>query len=519
MSRAMNPLGLSAPRRLVLALLLLACALAPAPAAAFGFPDVAAKARKLASEDYKVPDNKIPDTLRALSPGRYHAIRPRPGRALWAGTNVGFEVSLLPRGMRFDQPVKINEVDLDGVRPLRFDPTMFDFGNLKLDQKKLRHLGFAGFRVHTPLNRKDRMDEVLSFVGASYFRALGKGQGYGLSARGLAIDTALRSGEEFPRFSEFWIARPVAGSKELIIYALLDSRRMTGAYRFVLRPGADTAMEVRARLYPRGEVAKLGIAPLTSMFFFGENQPPPAGDYRPEVHDSDGLSIQTGSGEWIWRPLVNPRRLLVTAFATTNPRGFGLMQRDRVFDNYQDADGRLESRPSAWVTPDGDWGAGRVELVQIPTPDESNDNIVAYWVPDNGIPKGKYLELAYDLDWQMSAETRPPLAWVMQTRRGRAPDEGSEGEIWLRVDFTGPALSSLPPEAPVKADFSMDGNGELIDMTVRRNDAVGGQRMIIRMRRHDETKPIEMRAQLRGVDKDGKPTLLSETWSYILPGE
>ena len=363
------------------------------------------------------------------------------------------------------------------------------------------------------------MDEVLSFVGASYFRALGKGQGYGASARGLAIDTALSSGEEFPRFSEFWIARPVAGSKELIIYALLDSRRMTGAYRFVLRPGTETAMEVRARLYPRGEVAKLGIAPLTSMFFFGENQPPPAGDYRPEVHDSDGLSLLTGEGEWIWRPLVNPKRLLVTTFGTTNPRGFGLMQRDRAFSSYQDPDGRLELRPSAWITPDGDWGVGHVELVQIPTPDESNDNIVAYWVPDGGIAKGKYREFSYRLGWQMSGETLPPLASVTQTRSGRAPGEGGENEIWLRVDFAGPALAALSPDAAVKADFSIDPNGELIDMTVRRNDSTAGQRMIIRMRRRDDAKPVELRAQLQGVGKDGKPALLSETWSYILPGE
>ena len=519
MFRADVPRGLAISRLIVLLPLLLACAIAPSTAAAFGFLDVATKARKLASEDYQAPDNKIPDALRNLTPGRYHAIRLKPGRNLWAGSNVGFEVSLLPRGMRFDQQVKINVVNLDGVRPLRFDPAMFDFGDLKLDQKKLKELGFAGFRIVHPLNRKDRMDEVLSFVGASYFRALGKGQGYGASARGLAIDTALSSGEEFPRFSEFWIARPVAGSKELIIYALLDSRRMTGAYRFVLRPGTETAMEVRARLYPRGEVAKLGIAPLTSMFFFGENQPPPAGDYRPEVHDSDGLSLLTGEGEWIWRPLVNPKRLLVTTFGTTNPRGFGLMQRDRAFSSYQDPDGRLELRPSAWITPDGDWGVGHVELVQIPTPDESNDNIVAYWVPDGGIAKGKYREFSYRLGWQMSGETLPPLASVTQTRSGRAPGEGGENEIWLRVDFAGPALAALSPDAAVKADFSIDPNGELIDMTVRRNDSTAGQRMIIRMRRRDDAKPVELRAQLQGVGKDGKPALLSETWSYILPGE
>ena len=252
------------------------------------------------------------------------------------------------------------------------------------------------------------------------------------------------------------------------------------------------------------------------MFFFGENQPPPAGDYRPEVHDSDGLSLLTGEGEWIWRPLVNPKRLLVTTFGTTNPRGFGLMQRDRAFSSYQDPDGRLELRPSAWITPMAT-GVGHVELVQIPTPDESNDNIVAYWVPDGGIARastGSSLPPP-----RLADERRDPAAAGLGDAdpQWRAPGEG-ENEIWLRVDFAGPALAALSPDAAVKADFSIDPNGELIDMTVRRNDSTAAQ--------HDHPHASSRRRQAdevacpaQGVSKDGKPALLSETWSYILPGE
>ncbi|HBD39751.1 MAG TPA: glucan biosynthesis protein G, partial [Cupriavidus sp.] len=256
----------------------------------------------------------------------------------------------------------------------RFDPSAFNYGSHRVDPAKLKGLGFAGFKLLYPLNQGKRKDELASFLGASYFRALGKDQWYGLSARGLAVDTALNSGEEFPRFVEYWIERPAANDKQLTIYALMDSRRVSGAYRFVIKPGNETVMEVKSRLFLRENVTKLGLAPLTSMYLFGENQPSQDTDYRPEVHDSDGLSVQLGTGEWIWRPLVNPKRLLVTSFAATNPQGYGLMQRDRSFDNYQEIGAWYERRPSAWVEPKGNWGSGRVELVQIPTPDETNDN-------------------------------------------------------------------------------------------------------------------------------------------------
>jgi glucans biosynthesis protein len=364
------------------------------------------------------------------------------------------------------------------------------------------------------LNTPKYKDEVLVFQGASYFRALGKDQRYGLSARGLAIDTALASGEEFPRFIEFWIVRPDAKARELTIYALLDSPSVAGAYRFDVRPGDETATLVKARLFLRKNVAKLGIAPLTSMFFFGENTPrPPARDYRPEVHDSDVLLIQSGTGEWITRPLVNPKRLLVTSFSMSNPLGFGLMQRDRLFENYQDLEARYEMRPSAWIEPRGKWGEGRVELVQIPTPDETNDNIVTFWVPDEVPPPGKPIDFEYRVRWQKNADTKPPLAWVAQTRRGHGYTRQSDPSVGFVIDFEGPALTKIAPEN-VESVVTVDGNGQIIENHAYRNDVTGGFRLRLRLKVLDDKKPVEIRAFLRAAD-----TTLTPTWSYILPPE
>ncbi|HWZ46706.1 MAG TPA: glucan biosynthesis protein, partial [Herbaspirillum sp.] len=326
-------------------------------------------------------------------------------------------------------------------------------------------------------------------------------------------DTALQSGEEFPRFSELWIARPAAGDKELTIYALLDSASLTGAYRLILKPGVETTIDVKAQLYLRNNVAKMGIAPLTSMYFFGSNQRSDAEDYRPEVHDSDGLMVHSGNGEWIWRPLVDPRRLLVTSFGTSNPQGFGLMQRERRFASYEDLASRFEARPSLWVTPKGKWGDGRVELVQIPTPNEDNDNIVAYWVPAKLPPPGTPFPIEYRLSWQKDADTKPTLAWVTQTRRGNGGVPGKpDDSIVLNVDFEGPGLKKLSSDSRLTASIDADDNGKLLETRVVRNDVTEGWRMIIRLRRNDENKPVE----LRGVLRSGN-TALSETWSYILP--
>lgn len=493
------------------ALVLLAIAQGGQGAFAFGFDDIAHGAEQLAAAAYKKPGDTLPKELASLTYEQYHDIRNRPDNAWWRDAKLPFEIGFFHRGLYYDQPVKINEITEQGVNEIKFDPGLFDYGANKVDPAKMGGLGFAGFRVHFPLNGRYK-DEVLSFLGASYFRALGKEQGYGLSARALAIDTGLPSGEEFPRFVEFWIERPAASARELVIYGLMDSRRVAGAYRFTLKPGAETVIEVKVRLYLREAVGKLGVAALTSMFFFGENQKSPADDYRPEVHDSDGLSLHAANGEWIWRPLANPKRLLVTSFATANPLGFGLMQRDREFEHYEDLEARYENRPSAWVEPKGSWGSGRVELVQIPSPDESNDNIVAYWVPDTPPQPRQPWDIEYRLLWQKDADARPPLAWVDQTRRGHGNEKNPDNSIGLIVDFEGPVFKKLPAETRLEGIVSGDANIEILKRHTYRNDVTGGWRIALSVRRIDNGKPAELRAFLR----NGNETV-SETWSYILP--
>ena len=478
----------------------------------FGFDDVTKRAEKLAGAAYQRASAALPKSLKALSYDEYRDIRYRADRALWRNIGSPFEVQFFPRGYLYEDSVAIHEVTAEGERDVPFDPDAFDYGRNKIDPQDLKAMGFAGFRVHFPVNTPPQKDEVLVFLGASYFRGLGRGQRFGLSARGLAIDTAESGGEEFPRFVEFWIQRPQPRAKELTIYALLDSPRAAGAYRLVLRPGATTVLDVDARLFLRKNVAKLGLAPLTSMFYFGANQRPSHEDFRPRVHDSDGLSVLTAANEWIWRPLVNPKRLLVTSFALTNPRGFGLMQRARSFNDFEDLESRFELRPSAWVEVKGRWGPGRVELVQIPVPDETNDNIVAYWVPDFQPRPKELLLFGYRVLWQKDQQIHPPIGFVAETRRGRGGVKPKDNSVMLHVDFEGPTLSRMPPNATVEASLWVDANGQALEKLITRNEATGGWRMVVSVRRVDAAKPVELRAELKSGN-----AVLTETWSYVLP--
>lgn len=481
---------------------------------AFGLEDVNKRARELAGAKFKTASPQLPNELRELSYDAYRDIRYRPERALWRAEKLPFELMFFHPGRNFQEPVRINTVDGGSVKRIEFDPDAFDYGRNKLDPKKFRSLGFAGFRVHYAINRPNFKDEVLVFLGASYFRAVGKGQVYGMSARGLAIDTASAPGEDFARFTEFWIERPRSNATSLVIYALLDSAHMTGAYKFVLTPGVDTVTQVTARVFPREPVGKLGIAPLNSMYLFGANQPGPADDYRPSVHDSDGLSIANGNGEWFWRPLTDPKRLLVTSFGAVNPKGFGLLQRDRSPSSYEDPETMYERRPSSWVEPIGNWGAGRIELVQIPTPDETNDNIVAYWVSDNP-PKGKLpISFAYKLHWQMPGQTPPDRGFVVQTRRGHGYAKLGEGEINFIIDFDGPTLRDMKSDAKPEPVVDIGGNAELRERSLFHNESTGAWRLTLRVKRLDDAKPVELRAQIKSADRP-----LTESWSYIIPPE
>jgi len=480
---------------------------------AFGIDDVGTRARALAAQPYKTPEIRMPAELRDLGYDEYRDIRFRPDKALWHAEKLPFEVMFFHQGKAVPEPIRVNVIEPSGEHALAFDTAFFDYGRNQIDRRKLAGLGFNGFRIHYAVNKPSYKDEVLVFQGASYFRALGKGQGYGLSARGLAVDTAAAEGEEFPRFVEFWIERPKPGATSLVIYALLDSKRAAGAYRFVLTPGPETVVQVTTRLFLRDKIAKLGIAPLTSMFAFGENQPG-RDDFRPEVHDSDGLSVQSAEGEWIWRPLVNPKRLLVTSFALVNPRGFGLMQRDRSSSSYEDPEAQYERRPSAWVEPIGSWGAGRVELVQIPSPDETNDNIVAYWVPQAAPSPGQAIELAYRIRWQTVGTTPAAKGWVVQTRRGRGFAKKADGDINFVVDFDGAPLRKLASGTELEPVVWTDGNAEVHERNLFRNPVSGAWRMTVRFKRNDPAQPVELRAYLKQ-----QQNILTETWSYILPAE
>lgn len=482
------------------------------------FDDVSARAQQLAAGTFHaepVAPKVIHDgvaQVNGLTYDQARDIRFRPDKALWRDENLPFEVMFFHPGFFNTETVKMNEVGADGKsRPVPFDPALFDYGHNAAPAPG-QFKGFTGFRVHYAINRPDHKDEVIVFLGASYFRAVGKDQRYGLSARGLAIDTVGGKGpEEFPRFTEFWLEKPQPGAKSLVIEALLDSASVTGAYRFVVTPGTDTVVDVQSRLFLRRGVSTLGLAPLTSMFFSGENQPR-AGDFRPEVHDSDGLSVDGGTGEWIWRPLTNPASVFTTSFSLPSLKGFGLMQRDRSFADYQDTEARYELRPSAWIEPTGDWGPGRLELVELPTPDETNDNAVAYWVPQAQPLPGHPYTFSYRMHWQGPQAQRPPGAWVTQTRVGRSYAKLAKDERQLMVDFDGPSLRALPDDAEVKASVTPNDNAEVLQSTVYHNDGDGSWRLALRIRQRHDDQPVELRAYLQhGQD------ILSETWSYALP--
>ena len=482
-----------------------------APAVAFDFDDVAERARSQAQRPFVSVTSKPPAELQALNYDQYRDIRFRPDHALWRAEGLPFEMMFFHLGKFQTEPVRINEVTPQGVRHVRYRSADFDYGKNKLSPQTWGDMGFAGFRAHYALNGSGYKDELAVFLGASYFRALGAGQRYGLSARGLAIDTVGGEREEFPRFTEFWLVRPADKAGVVTVYALLDSPRSSGAYQFDIRPGEETVMDVRSRLFLRAGVATLGVAPLTSMFAFGENQPHRT-DFRPEVHDSDGLMVATGDGEWLWRPLLNPKQTLTTSFTMRKLGGFGLMQRDRNFSSYEDSEARYELRPSAWIEPVGTWGPGRVELVQLSTPDETNDNIVAYWVPEQMPAPGQPLDMSYRLHWQGAKQQRPPGGWVTQTRAGRGFAELGEDEQQFIVDFNGPSLAALPAGANVKAVVSAPANGQIIESNAYHVEATGAWRMTVRVKQLRPAEATELRGFLQS-----DANILTETWSNVMP--
>ena len=478
------------------------------PPKRFNFADVRRRAEVLATHPFQAQSNVLPDFLKHLDYDQYRDIRFRAERSLWRDQSLPFEIQFAPLGFLFFQRVAINVVDEGESRPLEYVSDLFDYGKNKVPEDLPKDLGFAGFKVMYPLHTDSHYDEVAVFLGASYFRAVGQNQNYGLSARGLAIDTGLTKPEEFPYFREFWLEKPSKDATELTVYALLDSQSLTGAYRFVIKPGVNTQIDVKANLFVREGVQKLGVAPLTSMFYHGALNERFFDDFRPQVHDSDGLLMATGGGEWIWRPLNNPTRLRISAFQDNNPRGFGLLQRDRDFDDYQDLEAHYHSRPSLWVEPEGEWGKGSVQLIEIPSTAERYDNIAAFWNPMKPVEAGQQLEFNYRLYFFLDLPNLSPGGHALTSRVGA----GGAGDLdasrrRFMIDFGGEALSKLPENAPVKAMISTSA-GQVQNIVVQKNTYTQGWRVSFELLPQGNDS-----AELRCFLKLGDD-VLTETWSY-----
>jgi glucans biosynthesis protein len=479
----------------------------------FQYEEVVRRARELASVPFDANVPALPEPLSRLDFDAYRDIRFRPDRALLASGGGPFRMQLFHLGFLYQRPVTVNVIR-DGVpTPVPYQRELFDYGRTRIERPLPVNLGFAGFRLHYPLNDPRILDELVAFLGASYFRFLGRGQKYGLSARGLALNVESEQPEEFPVFREFWVEMPQANTDRATVYALLDGPSVTGAYRFEIYPSRETTLDVRVTLFPRQRMEHVGLAPLTSMFFEGENNRKPADDFRLEVHDSDGLLMQSGRGEWIWRPLHNPGRKWVSSFVDANPRGFGLMQRDRLFENYQDLEASYHERSGYWVEPVGDWGEGFVELVELPTPDETHDNIVAYWQPRQPYEAGQEVAFSYRMRAVSSTERMHPGGKVINTFQAPARNSGSNqpGDPTLRrfmIDFAGGELEFYSRD-PTQVQFvPSTSTGSITHTFLVPNPYIRGFRAAfdVKLERGQST---DLRAFLRAGNR-----ALTETWTF-----
>lgn len=460
-------------------------------------------ARSLAEKPYAPPEPNLPEWLAEINYDQFRGIRFAPDHAVWRAEQLPFQLQFFHRGFYFRDRVDIHRVVDGKAYPIHYSPDLFTFEGV--EKPNVNDLGFAGFRIHGPINRPDYFDEICVFLGASYFRAVAKHQVYGLSARGLSIKTGNPQGEEVPVFRAFWVEQPAPDAATIVVHALLDSESAAAGFRFTIRPGDTTVFDVEATLYPRVDIEEAGIATLTSMFFFDASDRIGVDDYRPAVHDSDGLLIWNGRGEQLWRPLANPTSLQISQFTDANPRGFGLMQRKRDFAIYQDLEARYERRPSAWVELIGDWGNGAAVLVEIPTNSEIHDNIVAFWRPRDPLrAKGEY-PFTYRIHWCWDTPWPTELARIAETRIGQAWEDPST-RLFV-IDVAGGKLGELPPEAKPRIE-AWSNVGQLRNLVAQPNPETGGWRMSFELVPEDNPS-VELRAQLI---LDDKP--LSEVWVY-----
>ncbi|GHB18256.1 glucan biosynthesis protein [Salinicola rhizosphaerae] len=498
--------------------------IADGDAESFSFEWLQGFAKDLAAKAYQSNVEKLPPTLANLTPQQYNAIGYDPEHSLWHDKSDQLDVQFFHVGMAFNQPVRMYSIDADTqkAREIHFRPDLFDYSRADVDVSQLEgqgDLGFAGFRVFKAplLTEKD----IVSFLGASYFRAVDDTYQYGLSARGVAVNTyADGKTEEFPAFTRFWFETPEEGSTTFTAYALLDSPSLSGAYRFIIHCEEQrVVMEIDKHLYPREAITQLGVTPMTSMFSCGTQQRDMCLTYHPQIHDSDRLSMWLGNGEWVCRPLNNPPRVQFNTFSNNSPKGFGLLQTDHDFTHYEDIVGHYHERPSLWVEPKGDWGKGEMQMLEIPTTGETMDNVVAFWKPEKAVEPGQTLSYGYKLYWSAQPPVKPDMARVRKTFTGIGgfPEGWAPGEhypdVWAKriaVDFIGGQLKHFY-DSGIDIKTALDvPEGDVKQLDILWVDEIEGFRIQFDWYpTSDSTDPINMRLHLVANDDT-----VSETWLY-----
>ena len=488
----------------------------------FSFDALKLRAKDLGAKPYAAPPRPAPEIVAKIDYAIHGSLKYRTDAALFAQGPGQFPVTFFHLGQYFQKSVRMFHVAAGQAREIVYRPSLFDMPADSIARQLGVNAGFAGFRFQESRkgqpNRANngtldwKTNDWAAFLGASYLRAIGADYQYGMSARGLAIDTAVAGlTEEFPDFTDFYI--DTTDSAAATVYALLSGPSVAGAYKFRLERGIGVTMDVDATLHVRQPVSRFCLAPLTSMYWYSETNRTISPDWRPEVHDSDGLALWTGGGERIWRPLNNPPRTTVSTFLDDNPKGFGLLQRDRSYGNYLDGV-HYERRPSVWVEPKGNWGRGAVQLIEIPTEDEVNDNIVAAWVPAEPVKAGQSIDLAYRLHWQNDAPDPGPLARTVATHTGLGGEPGTtirpNTNRKFIVEFLGGPLAKLPAGAIPDAVLTTSRGkiGARVFTEELANDVPGHWRTIFDVEVIG-TDPVELRLFLRSAS-----AVLTETWAY-----
>ena len=502
----------SLPPRFVAATLLFASVLNAAPdyLQVTDFESLQKLASELARAEYEAPTSSLDPFYEGLQYDDHRQIRFQPEKALFTSPDDTYRVEFFHPGWMFKKPVTFYNLTPGKTAAIPFDAALFDYGNLKVPEGAAPPVGYAGFRILAPNQLANRRFEFLVFMGASYFRAVTTELGYGISARGVAVNTIGGEPEEFPDFTHFWIEPPRKGDEFFTTLALLNGPSLTGAYRFATMPGKTTAMFVTGSLYLRKPVKMLGLAPFSSMFWYGENTHPKPYDFRPEVHDSDGLQIEVEGGPSLWRPLDNGREMRLSFFEVPKLKGFGLAERDRDFKNFEDLEANYHRRPAVWVEPVKGFGEGSVGLIELATGEETWDNIVAFWQPKT-LPSGpeEPLHFEYRIDW-LEEHLPGLLAKVIATRRGFVMK--SDTDHLYVIDFSHGLLEPEPPAdwvPEVKVELIGGDAAEVLDARVMKNPETRGWRAFFQVRVPETSKLIEMSAELKRDDK-----VISEKWTY-----